>query len=182
MGKQTSSSAASADATLAAAALAVKRPPAAIAKDRVIDLAQVTGEPRQVVLENDRDPVEVLGDPRYWQNLPSNVFPVGCRFELTNDAGTFLFECWVRATFGTLQTGVRDIRFHHRVVWDEREDAVVQEFAATGRWEARYDGRFYKWRVYSPNGVVARYSFNDETQAQNYRREQESNSQGGARR
>src|ERR1700754_3302371 len=152
-----------------------RRPPAPIKGDRVINLFQATGEPQQVVLENDRDPVEVLGDVTYWQGLPSHQFPVGCKFELTNDAGTFLYEVWIRRMFGSLSTGVRDINFHYRVVWDERADAVIQPIIATGRWEIRHDGRHFKWRVYSPSGAVTGPSFNDEGAATAYRAQQEGN-------
>jgi hypothetical protein len=154
-----------------------KRAPTAIDPSRVIDLGQVVGDPRQVVLENDRDPLEVLDDATnaYWQSLPSKYFPVGSRFELTNDASTFLFEVWVRGMFGSGSTGVRGMRFHHRVVWDEREEAMADPFVPTGRWEVRYDGRHYLWRVYRPNGVVIGNSFKDQNAAEGYRRQQEGN-------
>jgi len=152
-----------------------KRAPAAIDPGRVKNLAQALGDPVQLVIEDDRDPLEVLGDMTFWQALPAKYFPVGSRFELTNDAGTFLAEVWVRAMFGSASSGVRDIRFHHRFVWDEREDAVAEPFVPTGRWEVRYDGRHYLWRVYRPNGRVVEVSFKDQGSAEAYRRQQEGN-------
>jgi hypothetical protein len=171
LNKQTTKSDAAEDA--AGADLPQKRKPAAIDPGRVKNLAQVLGDPVQLVIEDDRDPLEVLGDMTYWQALPAKHFPVGSRFELTNDAGTFLADVWVRAVFGSASSGVRDIRFHHRFVWDDREDAVVNPFVPTGRWEVRYDGRHFLWRVYRPNGVVVGVSFKDQTSAEVYRRQNE---------
>jgi hypothetical protein len=154
-----------------------KRAPVAIDLRRVRNLAHITGEPRQVVLENHLDPVEVLRDTAYWVALPHNILPVGSKFELTNDAGSYLFEVWVRSMFATASTGVRDARFFHRVVWDERDGTIVQPFVPTGRWEVRFDGRHHQWRVYRPNGAVVGTSFNDENSARVYMRQQEGNPQ-----
>jgi hypothetical protein len=142
---------------------------------RVRVLAEVVGEPRVVTLEDHLDPLEVLANEAHWVALPSSLFVVGARFELTNDSGTYLYQVWIRAMFGTKATGLRGVRFHPQVVWDERAEAVPAEALATGRWEVRYDGRFYLWRVYNPKGVVMGPSFNDETAATAYLRQQESN-------
>src|ERR1051326_3277344 len=93
-----------------------KKEPRAIKLDRVINLAHATGEPKQVVIENDIDPADVLADMRYWQELGTRDFPVGAKFELTNDAGSFLWEVWIRAVHGNVNSGIRHIRFHHRPV------------------------------------------------------------------
>ena len=100
---------------------------------------------------------------------------MGATLELTNDAGTYLFEIWVRKVFGTAATGLRGIQFHHRVVWDERADAPATEFQATVRWEVRYEGRFLLWRVYRPNGTMVDTPFGDEGAAVAFRRQQEGN-------
>jgi hypothetical protein len=160
----------------AAAKAAPSEPPLpvrAIDKYRVLDLAQTTGEPRQVVLENHLDPIEVINNVDYWRALPANMFPAGARLELTNDAGSYLFELWIRKVFGTAMTGIRGIQFHHRVVWDERDKALpLEEFVATGQWEARFEGNYLGWRVYRPNGIAVPSRFADETAARLHVREQ----------
>lgn len=159
---------------------ATEDPPAstlvmAIPAARVVNLLNATGEPHQVVLENRLDPLEVIEDARYWQALPAKMFPMGARLELTNDAGSYLYEIWVRQVFGTNATGLRGIKFHHRVVWDERSERDAVEFEATGRWEVRFEGRHKLWRVYRPNGVQVETPFNDESSAVGYARQQEGN-------
>jgi hypothetical protein len=147
-----------------------------INRARVISLLETTGDPRQVVLEDHLDPVEVLGNEIYWKALPADWLPPGARIEVTNDAGTYLLEAWVRSSFGSASTGIRGIRFFHRIVWDERAEAAAAEIAATGNWDVRYDGRFHRWRVYRPNGLPIELSFNTEGAALTYMREVSRNS------
>jgi hypothetical protein len=70
---------------------AAKRPAKPILLDRLINLSYATGEPRQVCIENDRDPDEVLQDATYWQTI-GPALSVGTKLELTNDCGSFLWE------------------------------------------------------------------------------------------
>jgi hypothetical protein len=143
---------------------------------RIVNVLQVCGEPHRVVLPDDLDPLEVLADERYWGAMPPRLLPAGARIELSNDSGTFLFECWIRGVFGTASTGVRGIRFHHRVVWDERAaGAVAAEVKGTGRWEVRYGGEYYGWQVFAPNGTPMASRFNDEQAAINDMQQRERN-------
>jgi hypothetical protein len=140
--------------------------------DQVINLAEATGWPKQVSIANDQDPLRVLQDAKCWEDLMAREFPIGCKFEFTNHDGSFLWEVWVRMVQGF---PIRSIRFHHRVVWDERAEAVAVPVAATGSWEVRYDGRHYRWRVYSPKGLVQPHSWNSEAEANTERRTLEAN-------
>lgn len=152
----------------------------ALNAQRIRNMAEMVGDPFQVVLEDHLDPLEVLREPKYWTALNAKQFNVGSRFELTNDAGSFLYVVYVRRMHGTAATGIRDIAFHHRVEWDERsgfDGAPVGGIpvGGTGRWEVRYGGRFKLWRCYSPDGKEIDTAFNDETSAVAYARQREGN-------
>jgi hypothetical protein len=153
-----------------------KMPAPPIDPSRLRNLAEVAGDAYQLVLPRGVDPHEVIANPAvYLMRLPVEKLAVGGRLELTDDDDLFLIELRIRALHGSRAMGLRFARFHARVLYDERDSAVLQDVQSSGEWQVRYMGRHLLWRAVRPNGSVVDTAFNDEGACKAYVRQQQAN-------